>query len=156
MRAGKSLMSPAMAGASRRRVRGFTLLEAIVALTVFSICAMALYGWLAVNLDALVRVEASAGSVRDGRAALAMLETVDPMAEPKGQRELPGELVIRWTSEEIGKRAPGAGPSGSVLIFDLALYDMHVEVLRAGREVRRFDVRRTGWETVRSLHDEEF
>jgi len=145
-----------MTRASRRRARGFSLLEAIVALTVFSICAMALYGWLAVNLDALVRVEASAGSVRDGRAALALMETVNPMAEPKGQRELPGELAVRWTSKEIDARAPGVGMSGSVLIFDLALYEMDVQVLRAGREVRRFEVRRAGWETVRSLGDDEF
>lgn len=141
---------------STRRERGFSLLEAIVALTVFSICAMALYGWLAVNVNALMRVEARAVGVRDGRTALAMLEAVNPMAEPSGERTLPGGLVVRWTSREVVERKPGVGPSGNPLVFDLALYDVEVRVLRAGREANRFVVRRAGWETVRTLRDDDF
>lgn len=141
---------------SPRRGRGFTLLEAIVALTVFSICAMALYGWLAVNVNALRRVEARAASVRDGRTALALLEAVNPMAEPKGERALPGGLLVRWTSKEIVAPKPGVGPSGSPLVFDLALYDMEVRAVRAGREANRFVVRRAGWETVRTLRDDSY
>lgn len=135
------------------RQRGFTLLEAIVALTVFSICALALYAWLATNVNALVRVEARTRGLADGRAALAALETVNPMAEPQGERRLPGGLVLRWDSEEIERR-PGEGPAGNQLIFDLGLYLVHARVLRDGREVQRFDVRRAGWETVRSLPDD--
>lgn len=135
---------------------GFSLLEAIVALTVFSVCAMALYGWLAVNQSALLRVQASDAAVRDGRSALAALEAVNPMAEPEGERSLPGGLEVRWTSEEIAEREPGTGPGGTQLIFDLALYELDVQVLREGREVRRFAVRRAGWEAVRPLVYDDF
>lgn len=138
----------------RRRAGGFSLLEAIVALTVFSICAMALYGWLAVNQSALARVQASDAAVRDGRAALALLEAVNPMAEPAGSRDLPGDLAVRWSSREIVPRAPGTGPSGNTLIFDVALYEMEVQVIRGGREVNRFTLRRTGWASVRTMYDE--
>lgn len=138
------------------RARGFSLLEAIVALTVFSICALALYGWLAVNQTALSRVQASDASVRDARSALAVLESVNPMAEPEGERELPSGLSVRWTSDEIVPRAPGTGPGGTQLIFDLALYELDVEVLREGREVRRFSLRRAGWESVRPLISDDF
>jgi len=141
---------------SKANEAGFSLLEAIVALTVFSVCAMALYGWLAVNQSALVRVQASDAAVRDGRSALAALESVNPMAEPEGERLLPGDLEVRWTSIEIVERQPGSGPGGTQLIFDLALYEIDVQVLREGREVRRFAVRRAGWETVRTLVDEDF
>ena len=141
----------AATGASR--ARGFTLLEAIVALTIFSICAMALYGWLAVNVRALGRVEASNSAVRDGRAALAALEPVNPMVEPEGTRRLPGGLEVRWTSA-VADRKPGMGPAGNPLIFDLALYDLDVRVTRQGREVNRFTLRRAGWVTARALQDE--
>lgn len=139
-----------------RRARGFTLLEAIVALTIFSICAIALYGWLAVNVRALARVEARSHALQDGRVALAVLERINPMAEPSGERALPGGLVVRWEGREIVDREPGVGPSGNQLVFDLALYELDVHVLRAGREENRFTLRRTGWEAARSLHDDDF
>jgi len=135
------------------RQSGFSLLEAIVALTIFSICTMALYGWLSVNVNALSRVEARAAAVRDGRTALAVLEAVNPMKEPEGERALPGGLQVRWTSKEVQPRQSGKGPAGNTLVFDLALYEVTVTVLRAGREVNRFAVRRAGWETARSMGD---
>lgn len=138
----------------QRQQAGFTLLEAIVALTIFAICAMALYGWMAVNQAALIRVEARDRAISDGRAALAALEGVNPMREPQGERSLPGELDIRWTSTEVAPRTEGMGPSGSMLIFDLALYELDVRVLRSGREIERFTVQRVGWESVRSFNDD--
>lgn len=134
-------------------MQGFSLLEAIVALTVFSICALALYGWLAVNIDALGRVDARIASVRDGRVALAVLESVNPMAEPEGERNLPGNTVVRWTSNEIVGRKPGVNPAGTPLIFDLGLYELDVHVHRDGRETSHFIVRRAGWDTARNLQD---
>ena len=136
-----------------RRSQGFSLLEAIVALTVFSVCAVALYGWLATNMRALGRVEAQQARVRDGRAALAVLESVNPMEEPRGERRLPGELAVRWTARELIRPKPGKGPGGNTLVFDLALYNVDVEVLRAGAETNRFTVRRAGWKTARTMGD---
>jgi len=137
----------------RRRSGGFSLLEAIVALTIFSMTAVALYGWLATNVRALGRVEAQQAEVRDGRAALAVLESVNPMATPRGERSLPGGLQIRWTSRELVPPRAGKGPAGNTLVFDLALYNLDVTVLRDGRETTRFTVRRAGWKTARTLGD---
>lgn len=141
---------------ARPRADGFSLLEAIVALTVFAICAMALFGWMTVNQSALARVQARDASVRDGRAALAVLESVNPMEEPQGRRELPGGLEVQWDGTELVPRAAGMGPSGNTVVFDLALYELDVRAVRDGREVARFGLRRAGWETVRTLHDEDF
>ena len=49
---------------------------------------------------------------------------------------------------------PGKGLAGNSLIFDLALYEMDVRVLREGREVQRFAVRRAGWTTARTLDND--
>jgi general secretion pathway protein I len=139
--------------ARRGPQRGFTLLEAIVALTIFSICAVALYGWLAVNVDALGRVGKRSAALDDDRAALAVLEPVNPMAEPRGERILPGGVSVRWTGKVVDRRS-GASPAGTPLIFDLALYDLDVQVRRDGKEVDRFTVRRAGWVAARTLDDD--
>jgi len=140
----------------RGRQSGFSLLEAIVALTIFSICAMALYAWMSVNQTALVRIQARDAAVRDGRAALATLELVNPMSEPEGTRSLPGGLEVRWNGHEIVPAAPGTGAAGNLLAFDLALYELEVSAMRKGREVAHFTVRRAGWKTARTMRDEDF
>ena len=139
---------------SARAQAGFTLLEAIVALTVFAICAMALYGWLAVNVNALLRVGARSDALRDDRVALAVLEPVNPMSEPKGERTLPGGLSVRWTAKEVDHRE-GVSAAGNPLAFDLALYDLQVEVRRGDRRVDGFTVRRAGWVTARTFKNDE-
>jgi general secretion pathway protein I len=139
---------------SARAQGGFTLLEAIVALTIFAICAMALYGWLAVNVNALLRTGARSDALRDDRVALAVLEPVNPMAEPKGERILPGGLSVRWSGKEIDRRS-SVSAAGTPLAFDLALYDLDVEVRRGNRRVDRFTVRRAGWVTARTLKNVE-
>lgn len=137
----------------RRGQSGFSLLEAIVALTIFSICATALFAWLSVNVDALNRVQANRAQVSDGRTALALLEGVNPMKEPSGERDLPGNLVVRWTASEIVPRKPAISTTNSPLVFDIALYALDVHVTREGRETSRFTLRRAGWETARILGD---
>jgi prepilin-type N-terminal cleavage/methylation domain-containing protein len=139
---------------SARAQGGFTLLEAIVALTIFAICAMALYGWLAVNVNALLRTGARSDALRDDRVALAVLEPVNPMTEPKGERILPGGLSVRWSGKEIDRRS-SVSAAGTPLAFDLALYDLDVEVRRGNRRVDRFTVRRAGWVTARTLKNVE-
>ncbi|MEO5566509.1 MAG: prepilin-type N-terminal cleavage/methylation domain-containing protein [Luteimonas sp.] len=140
-------------GVRRARQTGFSLLEAIVALTVFSICATALFAWLSVNVNALSRVDARRSAIDDGRTALAVLEGVNPMAEPRGERALPGSLLVRWTSREIAKRKPAISTTNSPLIFDIALYAMDVQVMHGGRETSHFTLQRAGWESTRTLVD---
>lgn len=140
--------------APRRNQGGFSLLEAIVALTIFSICVMALYAWMSVNQTTLVRIQARDAAIRDGQAALAVIELVNPMEEPAGSRALPGDLEIRWTSEELVERAPGMGMAGNELAFDLALYNVDVSAWRGPRKVAEFSTRRTGWVTARKSLDD--
>jgi len=56
---------PRCQGAPRGNAQGFTLLEAIVAMVVFSLGAFALYGWLSTNMitpDPLRPPHAEAGA----------------------------------------------------------------------------------------------
>jgi len=136
--------------ASRVHQQGFSLLEAIVALTIMSTCLLALYAWLSTSTLSLNRASAHALALQDARAAKAVVDTINPMTTPDGTRELP-PLLIRWNAKPISERRYGMSISGAANQFDFMLYAIEVEVLRDGRLVYTFTTRKTGWELARPI-----
>lgn len=135
--------------------RGFSLLEAIIAMVVMSMAMLALYGWLSTSILGLTRAQDNASALQDARAALALVDAVNPMDEPEGRREL-GGLEVSWRSDIVSPRRPGrSSSSGLPGLFEVALYRLDVEVRRDSRLVRTFSVRKAGWTQVRALGDEE-
>lgn len=137
-----------------RSQAGMTLLEAIVALAVLGVGAMALFGWMGTNARSLDRVAAITDGLAIERSALAIVEQVNPMAEPDGERDV-GDLRVAWTSRPITAPKPGRGPGGPVTVFDLALYEVDVVVRHPRHDVRRFSVRKVGWVTARAFEEPE-
>jgi general secretion pathway protein I len=128
---------------------GFTLLEAIVAMAIMATCLLALYGWLSSNTIAVSRAAAQTRALGDARAALAVVESINPMAEPQGERAVP-PLTVRWESKAITPTRPGLSQAGFPTLFDFTLYDVDVQVLRDDTLVKEFTVRRSGWNQARS------
>jgi general secretion pathway protein I len=133
-----------------RREAGTTLLEAIVALSLLAIGAMALFAWMGTHARTFDRVAANAERLSMERSALAVIEHVNPMTEPRGRREIVG-LTVEWTARQVTPTKPGRGPGGPVTVFDVALYDVAVEVDQGDGETSRFTVRKLGWVTARSF-----
>lgn len=133
---------------------GFSLLEAIVAMVIMASSLLALYAWLSSNVFALTRVQAQALVLEDSRAALALIDTINPMSEPRGRRTLAG-LDVEWQSTEVAPSQPGRTRIGMPSLFDVALYEVRVELHREGEPAGGFTVRRAGWNAVRSLSDDE-
>ena len=132
----------------RRDARGFTLLEAIVALVVFSMGAFALYGWLSTNIITLERIRDRQEVEAAMHSALDLVRRTNPMDIPAGQRQA-GNLMVTWTSAPLEPPKPNVDQSGSPGIFSVGLYDATVRVLRDGKELQVFHVRQVGWKQVR-------
>ena len=87
-------------GGSAAKAAGFTLLEAIVALVVFSMGAFALYGWLSTNIITLERIRDRQEVEAAMHSALDIVRRTNPMETPRGQRQA-GKLLVSWTSEPV-------------------------------------------------------
>lgn len=135
---------------ARATARGFTLLEAIVAMTIFSLSAVALYGWQVNSLRSMQRIENHARHEREVRYGLGVIERINPTAEPRGERVL-GSKRVRWQAREIEPVKSGKTSSGPASLFDVGLYDVEVIVEQAGKEQARFKVRRVGYRQPRKL-----
>lgn len=130
-----------------RRVRGFTLLEAIVALVIFAMGAFSLYGWLSTNLITLDRARSGSEALVIKQSALELLRDVNPMLTPSGEREA-GALQVQWTAEEIEPAKPSSFQVGGPGIYEVGLYQMQVTVRDGTREIGRFSLRQMGYRLV--------
>ncbi|WP_374602792.1 prepilin-type N-terminal cleavage/methylation domain-containing protein [Arenimonas sp.] len=139
---------------SRRGAAGFTLLEAIVAMVVFAMGALALYQWQATSLSALSRVDVQARRLDVAHDALEALRSVNPMAEPEGERAL-GDYTLYWQANPVEPRRTGLSQAGYPSLFDVGLYTVDAWVVAGGTELTRFQVRQVGWEQVRIARDDE-
>lgn len=135
-----------------RSASGFTLLEAIVALVVFTVGAFALYGWLSTNILTLNRISERQQVEATMRSSLDLIRRTNPMETPVGQREV-GDLTVSWTSVAIEPPRPNVFQDGMPGIFNVGLYEATVRVLRDGREVHVFHVRQVGWKQMRTVRD---
>lgn len=137
----------------KAHARGFTLLEAIVALVIFSMGALALYGWLSTNLHTLTRVDAGRETLMRNRSALDAVRAINPMATPKGRLRV-ADTEVEWDGELIEPVRRGRSQVGGETLFELGLYRLDVRVLEEGREVSNFTVRQLGYHQVGALEFE--
>ncbi|MBS0381169.1 MAG: hypothetical protein JSR56_01945 [Proteobacteria bacterium] len=126
------------------------LLEAIVALVIFSLVAVSLYAWQSTNVQAIQRAEAHARSNAATRSALAVLADVNPMLTPKGERPM-GADTVHWDATAVRPVRNGVTAVGLPSLFDLGLYEMHVQVTDANGVIAAFVVRQAGYKQVRQM-----
>lgn len=134
----------------RSKQSGFSLLEAIVALVVFASVASALYAWLGVNLNALARVEAAREAREATQVGLAWLDIINPMAAPSGESNL-GPYQLEWTSQILAQRTDAIGSAGEQSLYQVALFEVQLEIRGPMEEPVVLRVRRAGWEQVRDF-----
>ena len=131
----------------RRAQTGFTLLEAIVALVVFTMGALALYGWLSTNIITLDRIRARQQLELTMHSALDLIRRTNPMDTPVGERQV-GDLKVSWISALLEPAKPNVVQSGRPGIFVVGLYEVSVRVSRNGQLLQTFQVRQVGWKQV--------
>lgn len=135
---------------SSRKVRGFTLLEAIVAMVVFSLGAFALYGWLSTNVITLDRIRERQEQEVAYASALDLVRRSNPMQAPAGKRDI-GDMTVLWRSLPVEDPKPNVDQSGSNGIYIVGLYAVDVQVSRGDRLIGNFRVRQIGWKQVKQV-----
>lgn len=128
--------------------RGFTLLEAIVALVLMASTGIALLNWINTNLITLSRVQQVQQRHEAIRNALAFMETINPSEKPTGE-EVVGVYQFRWQARPVESPKEGRTPLGSISLFQVALYDTEIEIHLENNLLTRFTLRQIGFQQVR-------
>lgn len=132
----------------RARARGFTLLEAIVALAILAAAGMALFAAMSQSLQMVQRAQQARDADAALRNALAWSETINPMLDPSGEQAL-GDWEMRWRSEAL--EPPRAGATGFLQpgLYQVGLYRLHLQLWRDGALQREVAFNRAGYRQVR-------
>lgn len=125
--------------------RGFSLLEAIVALVLIAGVGMALFGWINANLLGLARVADVSARAEATQNALEYMHSVNPMATPTGEARL-GSYALRWAAEPVSVLVDRTSS-----LYQLRLYRTRVQVLlAAGDPWFDFSIEQVGYKRVRT------
>lgn len=140
----------AAAGSShgRRRLSGFSLLEAIVALTILASAGLALFAAMSQSVQMVGRAENARLADSALRNASAWMETVNPMQSPSGEQEL-GGVTLAWSSELVEPVRDGMTGYLQPGLYEVGLYDVTLELSREGNFLAEATIRRVGYRQVR-------
>jgi general secretion pathway protein I len=135
----------------RTHQRGFSLLEAVVAMVLISGAGYALFGWINSSIMALSRIQESNARSAATQNILEYIDSINPMLKPEGDALL-GSYKIRWKAEPISLVQDGSAyPRGSSL-YQLALYDTLIKVETDDQKLWfDFRLRQVGYKKVRVL-----
>ena len=132
-----------------RSAAGFSLLEAIVALTVMALALIPLIAFIGQSADQLSRAgEANERSLVT-QSVLALMEPLNPMAQPEGVLPLDDQIEVSWRTEVIVPPPEGA-PLGTQLPgFRVGFYGVTVAVRRNNEPWFDFMMRKVGYQNMR-------
>lgn len=129
-------------------IAGFSLLEAIVALAIFSAGSMALYGLFNSNLVGLGKAAEVSRREPAVLAAVEHLASINIREERIGQLAI-GEFDIAWSSSLVEPVRQGQSVAGFLGNFEIGLYDVDIELSRNGEPDMTYRVRLAGHRQVR-------
>lgn len=133
--------------------QGFTLLEAIIAMTILATSGLALFSWLSVTYDGLVRVEEVQARHQVMDDLQAYFSTLNIKAETSQQMQVNG-FDVSWQAKLVEPVQTGRGLMGGISNFDLGLYDVDITIKRGQRLIGEYETKLVGYTKVRNLEHE--
>jgi len=131
---------------------GFSLIEALVALTVAAMVLLAVLELQHQIADGEAHYERALALAGVQRNAMALTEDINPAEKPAGEIPMAGGRILRWTSTPVtGFRRNVAYPAGNGR-FEVRLYRLRVDLYDGQRRplgTLSFD--RVGWRPVDTL-----
>ena len=129
---------------------GFSLIEAIVALTILSIGTVTLYSWFAVAYDGLHDINDRQEMYQVLRNFDVQLYMMNPQQSSEGVYLFNG-YEVSWNIWLLEPKSTGVYAAGTRSNFDLGLYSVEFEVSRDGQTLGQFSTRKVGYTSTRDL-----
>lgn len=140
-------IAPQTGGSSAQT--GFTFIEALVALVILGMTSIPILILLSQSIDQLNKISEATLRAEATRAAIAIIDPINPMDTPNGQMELT-DYTLMWSSQEL------VPPNSNVVIgvglagYRVGFYAMEVSFLRDGDPWFSFEARKAGYQRIQA------
>lgn len=135
----------------KNKERGFTLIEAMVAIIILSSSLFATFSWVNVGIETLVRAENTLEQEVLIDELIEQLYVTNLSDVRKGRLER-GVLVLEWQASPVDSRS-GVNNRGVRGLYDHTLHELKIDVLRGGNKVGSH---RTRMVTSRRVRNPQF
>lgn len=138
----------------KRSQAGFTLLEAVVAMTLLVTVGGALLAWLNSTFIMVERMQATQQRIAVSRLALAYLERLNPATQDNGDAHL-GHYRLEWTSQPLTEPRPVVGRyTGHPGPYEATLFLVRARVSEEGHVPVDLSLELPGYRQVRYSQDQ--
>ncbi len=107
------------------RNKGFTLLEAIVALVLIGTAGMTLFSWVNQSVSSLQRIEQANDRNTAIENTIEFMQSMNPMETPEGHTDF-GAYSINWKAEAITDKHDGTNQLEGQSLYQLSLYKTQI------------------------------
>jgi len=130
---------------------GFSLLEAIVALTLLALSGAALFSWIDSNARNLQRAALATERAQARIDAVELLTNINPAEQPEGTVDT-GPLVFRWTTRVVKPMQDSRAYPRGISLYQVGLFETTVNITDTrSDETDEVAFRQIGWKKVREL-----
>ena len=128
--------------------KGFSLLEAMVALVLVAMVGMALFTWVNTNLGNLYRIQQIQKRHEAVRNAMEFMETVNPMLQPKGD-ETVSLYRFKWQAEPLTEPMDNTSGLKGRGLYEVSLYETSVDIFIHQEHLSSVKLQQVGYKQVR-------
>jgi len=126
--------------------RGFSLVEALIALIIAAMVLMAIFELQRQLSQDQARYEQAIASADRRRNALVLLRDINPTQRPSGALPLSGGRVVRWTAAPLTQPRRNADYPTGQGDYEMRLWRLSVRIDNArGQAIDVFELDRLGW-----------
>lgn len=135
-----------------RQQHGFTLLEAIVALAILAMSALALYAWLNSSLMILKRVDDVYRTAAVVDSTIEWVAALDPYKHQNGSEDIAG-MQVQWQFVPINDPRKAYDMSGNLSVNDIQLFRAEITIRQEQQVVAQFELIRIGLQAKRGIDE---
>lgn len=132
----------------RKRSNGFSALEALLAIAILAFAMIPILTIQANATRSLTDSQIAIENLDHAQSALAILDSLNVMETPEGNRSVTGPVQLRWQSQQITPIRATRLADGSIGAFEVALFRVTAEIAVGARSAT-VTVHQLGWRTRR-------
>ena len=128
--------------------KGFSLLEAIVALLLVTTLGLGLLSWANNNLLNLTKIEKAYERDDAIKNALDFIEAINLTEYPSGKEQV-GHYTFKWKANAIEPAKDAIISDGYPGLYEITLYSVEINILINTKFIYQFSINQVGFKQVR-------